>query len=77
MAIQKGSTVFDLEEAGLCCALQFGAAKDPVNLAGMVAANVVRGDVSLAKWSNLLHADAFPLEIRPGTRVFQPAVRVA
>jgi len=67
MAIQKGSTVFDLEEAELCYAPQFGAAKDAVNLAGMVAANVVRGDVSLAKWGNLPHPDAFLLDVRePG-----------
>ena len=64
MAIQKSSTVFDLEEAELCYAPQFGAAKDTVNLAGMVAANVVRGDVSLAKWGNLPHADAFLLDVR-------------
>lgn len=64
MAIQKGSTVFDLEEVELCYAPQFGAAKDAVNLAGMVAANVVRGDVSLAKWGNLPHGDAFVLDVR-------------
>jgi NADPH-dependent 2,4-dienoyl-CoA reductase/sulfur reductase-like enzyme len=40
-AIQKGGTVFDLEEAELCYAPQYGAAKDPVNVCGMVAANVV------------------------------------
>ena len=33
-AIQLGGTVFDLEEAELCYAPQFGAAKDPVNYAG-------------------------------------------
>ena len=63
-AIQKGSTVFDLEEAELCYAPQFGMAKDPVNLAGMVAANVVRGDVSLAKWSDLPDCGAFLLDVR-------------
>ncbi len=47
MAVQKGGTVFDLEEAELCYAPQFGSAKDPVNLAGMIAANVVRGDVEV------------------------------
>src|SRR5574340_311571 len=35
MAIQQRATVFDLEEAELSYAPQFGAAKDPVNLAGM------------------------------------------
>lgn len=47
MAMQKGGTVFDLEEAELCYAPQFGSAKDPVNLAGMIAANVLRGDVEV------------------------------
>jgi NADPH-dependent 2,4-dienoyl-CoA reductase/sulfur reductase-like enzyme/rhodanese-related sulfurtransferase len=53
MAIQKQGTVFDLEEAELCYAPQYGAAKDPVNLAGMVAGNVLRGDHPLAQWSEL------------------------
>ncbi len=63
-AIQKGSNVFDLEEAELCYAPQFGMAKDPVNLAGMVAANVVRGDVSLGKWNELPNCGAFLLDVR-------------
>jgi NADPH-dependent 2,4-dienoyl-CoA reductase/sulfur reductase-like enzyme len=42
-AIQFGGTVFDLEECELCYAPQFGAAKDPVNYAGMIAANHLRG----------------------------------
>ena len=63
-AIQKGATVFDLEEAELCYAPQFGMAKDPVNLAGMAAANVVRGDVNLAKWSELRDCGAFLLDVR-------------
>lgn len=63
-AIQKGATVFDLEEAELCYAPQFGTAKDPVNLAGMVAANVLRGDVSLAKWSDLPDCGAFLVDVR-------------
>jgi NADPH-dependent 2,4-dienoyl-CoA reductase/sulfur reductase-like enzyme/rhodanese-related sulfurtransferase len=53
LAIQKQGTVFDLEEAELCYAPQFGAAKDPINLAGMVASNVLRGDHPLAHWSDL------------------------
>jgi rhodanese-related sulfurtransferase len=42
MAIQGGLTVFDLEEAELCYAPQFGSAKDPVNMAGFIAAGVMR-----------------------------------
>jgi len=44
VAIQAGLTVFDLEEAELCYAPQYGAAKDPINMAGFVAAGLVRGD---------------------------------
>ncbi|MCL4797394.1 MAG: FAD-dependent oxidoreductase [Bryobacteraceae bacterium] len=52
MAIQMGATVHDLEEAELCYAPQYGAAKDPVNVAGMIAANVLRGDTMLAGWED-------------------------
>ena len=50
VAIQMGATIYDLEEAELCYAPQFGSAKDPVNFAGMVAADVLRGDMPLAHW---------------------------
>jgi len=53
MAIQKGSTVFDLEEAELCYAPQFGSARDPINVAGFVAGNICRGDVEVAHWEDL------------------------
>jgi rhodanese-related sulfurtransferase len=52
VAIQMGATVYDLEEAELCYAPQFGSAKDAVNFAGMVAADVLRGDMPLAHWSD-------------------------
>jgi NADPH-dependent 2,4-dienoyl-CoA reductase/sulfur reductase-like enzyme/rhodanese-related sulfurtransferase len=63
-AIQMGLTVFDLEEAELCYAPQYGAAKDPVNLAGMIASNVVRGDVELASWPELPTTEAVLLDVR-------------
>jgi NADPH-dependent 2,4-dienoyl-CoA reductase/sulfur reductase-like enzyme/rhodanese-related sulfurtransferase len=53
MALQTGATVFDLEESELCYAPQFGAAKDPVNMAGMIAANAIRGDAPLVHWQQL------------------------
>jgi rhodanese-related sulfurtransferase len=64
MAIQKGGTVFDLEEAELCYAPQFGTAKDPVNLAGMIAANVLRGDLRLAHWNEDGADGALLLDVR-------------
>jgi NADPH-dependent 2,4-dienoyl-CoA reductase/sulfur reductase-like enzyme/rhodanese-related sulfurtransferase len=44
MAIQAGMTVFDLEEAELAYAPQFGSAKDAINMAGFVASDVLRGE---------------------------------
>lgn len=44
VAIQAGMTVFDLEEMELAYAPQYGSAKDPVNMAGFVAAGLIRGD---------------------------------
>jgi NADPH-dependent 2,4-dienoyl-CoA reductase/sulfur reductase-like enzyme/rhodanese-related sulfurtransferase len=64
MAIQKRGTVFDLEEAELCYAPQFGAAKDPVNVAGMIAANVLRGDAKVARWKDLHSTQAVLLDVR-------------
>ena len=51
MAIQAKMTIYDLEEAELCYAPPFGSAKDPVNFAGMVAANLLRGDMPIAHWA--------------------------
>lgn len=64
MVIQLGGTVFDLEEAELCYAPQFGSAKDPVNVAGMVAANALRGDAPLARWEELSTSAALVLDVR-------------
>ena len=50
IAIQMGATIYDLEEAEICYAPAFGSAKDPVNFAGMVAANVLTGDMPLSHW---------------------------
>ncbi len=52
MAIQKGGTIHDLEEAELCYSPQFGNAKDPVNIAGFAAGNRLRGDVDTVYWED-------------------------
>ena len=63
-AIQFYGTVHDLAEAELCYAPQFGAAKDPVNLAGMLAQNVLNGDMPVADWLELDRTDALLLDVR-------------
>jgi len=47
VAQRAGLTVFDLEDLELCYAPPFGSAKDAINMAGFVAANVLRGDMAL------------------------------
>jgi len=63
-AIQLGGTVHDLAEAELCYAPQFGAAKDPVNLAGMIARNVLSGDMPLAEWDKIGEGAALLVDVR-------------
>jgi rhodanese-related sulfurtransferase len=50
-------TVNDLAELELAYAPPFGSAKDPVNLAGMAAQNVLAGDVQLAQWNEVASFD--------------------
>jgi len=44
-AIRFGATVYDLEELELCYAPPYSSAKDPVNMAGFSAENVLNGTV--------------------------------
>jgi rhodanese-related sulfurtransferase len=60
--LQMGATIFDLEEVELCYAPQFGSAKDPVNFAGMVAADVLRGDQPISHWNEA--KSGFILDVR-------------
>ncbi len=53
MAIQMGCTIYDLEESELCYAPPYGSAKDPVNFAGMVAADVLNGDMPISHWDTI------------------------
>jgi len=57
-ALKGGMTVHDLAELELAYAPPYGSAKDPVNLAGMAAENVLDGDVSLAQWHEVATLDA-------------------
>jgi NADPH-dependent 2,4-dienoyl-CoA reductase/sulfur reductase-like enzyme/rhodanese-related sulfurtransferase len=65
--IQMGATIYDLEEAELCYAPQFGSAKDPVNFAGMISAGVLRGDMPLSHWNSA--RTGFLLDVRDPTEL--------
>jgi NADPH-dependent 2,4-dienoyl-CoA reductase/sulfur reductase-like enzyme/rhodanese-related sulfurtransferase len=56
-ALKGGMTVHDLAELELAYAPPYGSAKDPINLAGMAAENVLDGDVSLAQWYEVAALD--------------------
>jgi NADPH-dependent 2,4-dienoyl-CoA reductase/sulfur reductase-like enzyme/rhodanese-related sulfurtransferase len=62
MALQMKATAYDLEEAELSYAPPYGSAKDPVNFAGMVAGNLLRGDMPLVHWEGT--AGGFLLDVR-------------
>lgn len=44
-SIRAGFTVYDLEQLELAYSPPYGSAKDPINMAGFVAANLLKGDV--------------------------------
>ncbi len=52
-AIRAGMTVFDLTELELCYAPPFGSAKDPVNMAGYVAENLLTGKVKQIRFDQI------------------------
>jgi rhodanese-related sulfurtransferase len=56
-ALKAGMTVHELEDIELAYAPPFGSAKDPINLAGMVAQHVVHNDVKNARWNEIDQLD--------------------
>ena len=56
-AIRGGMTVYDLEELELAYAPPFSSAKDPVNVAGYVATNILKGDLDLFFWQDSAQID--------------------
>lgn len=59
-AMAAGLTVYDLQDLELAYAPPYGSAKDAVNMAGFVAANVLKGDLQV--WQ----ADEFPARTADG-----------
>lgn len=52
-AIRFGAKITDLTELELCYAPPFGSAKDPVNMLGFVAENIVTGKLKQFFWSDV------------------------
>jgi len=52
-AIHGAMTVYDLEELELGYAPPYSSAKDPINIAGFVATNILKGDIENINWDDL------------------------
>lgn len=66
-AIQRGETVYDLAEIEHAYAPPYSSAKDPVNIAGMVAENILDGTTKTISWRAVgknATEDMFMLDIR-------------
>lgn len=65
VALRAGLTVYDLEDLELSYAPPYGSAKDPVNMVGFVASNLLRGDAALWELEELkAPGDALLLDVR-------------
>ncbi|HEY8909540.1 MAG TPA: FAD-dependent oxidoreductase [Desulfosporosinus sp.] len=64
--IRNQGTVYDLQELELAYAPPFSSAKDPVNMAGYVAENIIDGDVRMIQWEELSKRtkDVFIVDVR-------------
>ncbi len=62
-AIRTRSTVYDLAEIEHAYAPPYSSAKDPVNIAGMVAENILNGSARFISWRDI-DEDDFLLDVR-------------
>jgi len=75
VAIRAGLTVEQLSELELCYAPPYNSAKDPVNYAGFVASNVIKGDMALCHYEHVINPSRnqivldvrTPAEVEAGT----------
>ena len=57
-AMRSRLTVFDLERLELAYAPMYSSAKDPVNIAGYTAANILKGDCPVFHWNEIPQIDS-------------------
>ncbi|MBC8253193.1 MAG: FAD-dependent oxidoreductase [Ardenticatenia bacterium] len=76
-AMRAGMTVFDLEELELAYAPPYGSARDPVNVIGFVASNILRGDSKMLCWDSVSELDPardFVLDVRNPSELLAGAI---
>jgi len=69
-ALRAGFTIFDLQKLELAYAPPYGNAKDPVNMVGFVAGNVLDGTVDVGHFEQLGEED-FILDVRTSQEASQ------
>ncbi len=65
--LKHGETIYDMQEIEHAYAPPFSSAKDPVNMAGLVAENIINGTVKIIHWDdirNLNLQDTVMLDVR-------------
>lgn len=66
-AIKGDLSVFDLQGLDLCYAPPFSSAKDPVNMAGYVAGNIIKGKLNTVQWyeiDEIVQNGGFLIDVR-------------
>lgn len=56
-AIRFNGTIYDLKELELAYAPPYSSAKDPVNMVGFTAENILSGDVDVIQWNEIDNID--------------------
>lgn len=65
--IRKGGTIYDIQEIEHAYAPPYSSAKDPVNIAGFVADNILKGKMNIIQWDQLdklKESYAFIIDVR-------------
>lgn len=57
-AISLGGSIYDLKDLELAYAPPYSSAKDPVNMLGFMAENIIQKKVKLAKWNSVSPSDS-------------------
>ncbi|NMS88847.1 CoA-disulfide reductase [Clostridioides difficile] len=66
-AIKGGLTVFDLPDIETCYAPPYNSAKDPVNMLGYYASNIIEDTVKIVQWNevdNIIADDGVIIDVR-------------
>jgi NADPH-dependent 2,4-dienoyl-CoA reductase/sulfur reductase-like enzyme/peroxiredoxin family protein/TusA-related sulfurtransferase/rhodanese-related sulfurtransferase len=66
-ALRIGATVYDLEKWEHAYAPPYSSAKDPINILGFTATNILKGDMPVIYWDEMDHLDfnkQFLLDVR-------------